>query len=48
MLTSLIGGQSVVARVEPRFAGRRGDDVTFTVDPTSVNLFDPQTQVRLQ
>ncbi|MBB3146661.1 multiple sugar transport system ATP-binding protein [Phyllobacterium trifolii] len=47
MLTSLIGGQSVIARVGPRFAGRYGDDVSFTVDPTSVNLFDPQTKLRI-
>ncbi|MCL6650759.1 sugar ABC transporter ATP-binding protein [Agrobacterium rubi] len=47
MLTTLIGGQIVIARVEPRFASKRGETVAFTVDPSSVNLFDPQTQVRL-
>ncbi|MET3648773.1 ABC transporter ATP-binding protein [Phyllobacterium ifriqiyense] len=47
MLTSLIGGQSVIARVESRFTGRRGDDLALNVDPASVNLFDPQTQLRI-
>ncbi|MCC2613929.1 sn-glycerol-3-phosphate ABC transporter ATP-binding protein UgpC [Neorhizobium sp. Rsf11] len=47
MLTTIIGGQTIIARVGPRFAGKRGEPVTFAVDPASVNLFDPRTQMRL-
>ncbi|WP_416409534.1 ABC transporter ATP-binding protein [Agrobacterium rosae] len=47
MLTTLIGGQTVVARTEPRFAGRRGDPISFTLDPASVNLFDSKTELRI-
>ncbi|KQO80029.1 sn-glycerol-3-phosphate ABC transporter ATP-binding protein UgpC [Rhizobium sp. Leaf262] len=47
MLTALIGGQTVVARIEPRFSGRRGDPIAFTVDPASANLFDPTTELRM-
>ena len=47
MLTALIGDQTVVARVEPRFSGKRGDGIRFAVDVASLNLFDPQTQLRL-
>jgi len=46
MLTALIGDQTVVARVEPRFSGKRGDGIRFAVDVASLNLFDPQTQLR--
>lgn len=48
MLTTKVGEQTVIARVAPRFAGKRGDPVTFAVDQASINLFDPKTQVRLQ
>ncbi|MGN8154055.1 ABC transporter ATP-binding protein [Agrobacterium sp. 22094] len=47
MLTALIGDQTVVARVEPRFSGKRGGGIRFAVDVASLNLFDPQTQLRL-
>lgn len=47
MLTAVIGGQTLVARVEPRFSGKWGEAVNFTVDPASVNLFDPATQLRV-
>jgi multiple sugar transport system ATP-binding protein len=47
MLTTIIGGQPIIARVEPRFAGKRGEPVNFSVDPASINLFDPKTQQRI-
>ncbi len=47
MLTAMIGNQTVVARLEPRFGGKRGEEIGFDVDIASINLFDPQTQVRL-
>jgi multiple sugar transport system ATP-binding protein len=47
MLTTKVGRQTVVARVAPRFAGKRGEPVTFAVDQASINLFDPKTQLRL-
>lgn len=47
MLTAVAGGQILIARVGPRFTGKRGDTVYFSVDPASVNLFDPTTQSRL-
>ncbi len=47
MLTALMGRQTVVARTEPRFSGRRGDPIAFTVDPGSINLFDPTTELRI-
>ncbi|MDH7803389.1 MULTISPECIES: ABC transporter ATP-binding protein [unclassified Rhizobium] len=47
MLTVVIGGQTVIARVEPRFGGKRGEPVVFSVDPASISLFDPETQLRL-
>src|SRR5690606_18317531 len=42
MLTTTIGRQTIVARVAPRFAGKRGEQVTFAVDQASINLFDPK------
>lgn len=47
ILTTVIGPQTVIARVEPRFSGKRGDTVVFAVDASSVNLFDAETQLRL-
>jgi hypothetical protein len=47
MLTTIVGGQTLIARVELRFAGKRAETVAVKVDPTSVNLFDPHTQVRV-
>ncbi|MBB3659803.1 multiple sugar transport system ATP-binding protein [Rhizobium sp. BK650] len=47
ILTTVIGRQTVIARVGPRFSGKRGDPVAFAVDASSVNLFDAETQLRL-
>jgi multiple sugar transport system ATP-binding protein len=47
ILTTVIGRQTVIARVEPRFAGKRGEPIAFAVDPSSVSLFDAETQMRL-
>ncbi|MGO4197662.1 ABC transporter ATP-binding protein [Rhizobium sp. YAF28] len=47
ILTTVIGRQTVIARVEPRFAGKRGEPIAFAVDPSSVSLFDAETQLRL-
>ncbi|WP_281517681.1 TOBE domain-containing protein [Ferranicluibacter rubi] len=47
MVTVRVGGHSVVARAEPRFQGRRGDQVAFKVDPLSINLFDAETENRI-
>ena len=47
MVTATVGGKSVIARVPPRVAGRRGDRVHFSVDPASISLFDPQTEMRI-
>lgn len=47
MVTVKIGDRTVVARVPPRFDGRRGDTLGLTVDPESINLFDPETEQRI-
>ena len=47
MVTAKVGGGTVVARVPPRDAGRRGDQVHFRVDPSTVSLFDPETEMRI-
>ena len=47
MVTATVGGRSVIARVPPRVAGRRGERVHFSVDPASVSLFDPETEMRI-
>jgi len=48
MVTAKIGGQAMVARAEARFSGRRGDAIGFSVDPQSVNLFDAETERRIE
>jgi multiple sugar transport system ATP-binding protein len=40
-------GQPLTARVPPRFRSKRGDSIGLSVDPASVNLFDPATEQRL-
>jgi multiple sugar transport system ATP-binding protein len=47
MVTAVIGATTIIARVPPRFGGKRGERIGFTVDPTSVSLFDPTTELRL-
>ncbi|MDQ0134670.1 multiple sugar transport system ATP-binding protein [Neorhizobium galegae] len=47
MVTAIIGNQAVIARAEPRFQGRRGDQIRFRVDPSSINLFDAKTEARI-
>jgi multiple sugar transport system ATP-binding protein len=47
MVTAVIGTTAVIARVPPRFGGKRGEAVGFTVDPASVSLFDPKTEQRI-
>ncbi|WP_337268564.1 ABC transporter ATP-binding protein [Oryzifoliimicrobium ureilyticus] len=47
MVTVLIGDQPIVARVEPRFRGRRGDVIHFNVDRESISLFDAETENRI-
>jgi multiple sugar transport system ATP-binding protein len=47
MVTAIIGATTVIARVPPRFPGRRGDALGFSVDPASVSLFDPETEQRI-
>jgi multiple sugar transport system ATP-binding protein len=48
MVTVKVGEHSIVARAEPRFQGRRGDQVRFGVDRQSINLFDAKTEVRIE
>jgi hypothetical protein len=45
IMTTVIGRQIVIAWVEPRFAGKRGEPVAAAVDPSSVSLFDAETQL---
>ncbi|MDT3376911.1 sn-glycerol-3-phosphate ABC transporter ATP-binding protein UgpC [Labrys neptuniae] len=47
MVTIIIGEHTVVARVPPRFDGRRGDAIGLTIDPASINLFNPETEQRI-
>ncbi|TIO05411.1 sn-glycerol-3-phosphate ABC transporter ATP-binding protein UgpC [Mesorhizobium sp.] len=47
MVTVQVGDRSVIARVPPRFAGQRNETIFFTVDPASINLFDPDTEQRI-
>ncbi|WP_255761332.1 TOBE domain-containing protein [Neorhizobium galegae] len=47
MVTAIIGNQTVIARAEPRFKGRRGDQIRFKVDPSSINLLDAKTEARI-
>ena len=47
MVTATVGGTTVIARVPPRDAGRRGEQVHFRVDPSTVSLFDPKTELRI-
>ncbi len=48
MVTLRVGDHSVGTRAEPRFQGRRGDPVAFDVDPLSINLFDAETEDRIE
>ncbi|MBB3565790.1 ABC-type sugar transport system ATPase subunit [Rhizobium sp. BK512] len=48
MVTVTVGKHTIVARAEPRFKGRRGDQIRFGVDPQSINLFDAETEVRIE
>jgi multiple sugar transport system ATP-binding protein len=47
MVTVQVGERSVTARVPPRFAGQRNEAIFLTVDPASINLFDPDTEQRI-
>jgi len=48
MVTAKVGGHAIVGRAEPRFRGRRGDQIRFNVDPQSINLFDAETENRIE
>ncbi|MER8584288.1 TOBE domain-containing protein [Mesorhizobium sp. M1338] len=47
MVTVQVGEQSIIARLPPRFAGRREEPIFLAVDPASVNLFDPGSERRI-
>jgi len=47
MVTVKVGDHAIVARAEPRFQGRRGEQIRFGVDPQSINLFDAETEDRI-
>jgi multiple sugar transport system ATP-binding protein len=47
IVTVQVGDRSVTARVPPRFAGQRNEAIFLTVDPASINLFDPDTERRI-
>lgn len=47
LVTARVGRTMVVARMSPRFVGKRGDPVGFSVKPAVVHLFDRKTEVRL-
>ncbi|MGZ2384416.1 ABC transporter ATP-binding protein [Rhizobium brockwellii] len=48
MVTAVVGDHAIVARAEARFQGRRSDQVRFSVDAQSINLFDAETQDRIE
>lgn len=47
MVTVQVGEQSIIARLQPRFTGRRNEPIFLAVDPASVNLFDPGNEQRI-
>ncbi|MER9137076.1 sn-glycerol-3-phosphate ABC transporter ATP-binding protein UgpC [Mesorhizobium sp. M0830] len=47
MVTVQVGEQSIIARLPPRFAGRRKEPIFLAVDPASINLFDPGSEQRI-
>lgn len=47
MVTVQVGDQSIIARLPPRFAGRRNEPIFLAVDPASANLFDPGSEQRI-
>ncbi|WP_246707176.1 hypothetical protein [Mesorhizobium sp. NZP2077] len=47
MVTVQVGEQSIIARLPPRFAGRRNEPMFLAVGPASVNLFDPASEQRI-
>jgi multiple sugar transport system ATP-binding protein len=48
MITAVVGEKPVIARGSPRFRAPKGSPIAFTVDPASVNLFDPETEQRIE
>ncbi|MER8760365.1 sn-glycerol-3-phosphate ABC transporter ATP-binding protein UgpC [Mesorhizobium sp. M0976] len=47
MVTVQVGENAIIARLPPRFAGRRKEPIFLAVDPASVNLFDPDSEQRI-
>ncbi|MER9051880.1 sn-glycerol-3-phosphate ABC transporter ATP-binding protein UgpC [Mesorhizobium sp. M0923] len=47
MVTVQVGENTIIARLPPRFAGRRKEPIFLAVDPASVNLFDPDSEQRI-
>ncbi|MER9870921.1 sn-glycerol-3-phosphate ABC transporter ATP-binding protein UgpC [Mesorhizobium sp. M0136] len=47
MVTVQVGEHAIIARLPPRFAGRRKEPICLAVDPASVNLFDPDSGQRI-
>ena len=43
----LVGNQSMVARVNPNVPHNPGDNIRLKVDPSSVTLFDPKSELAL-
>ncbi|MER8771976.1 sn-glycerol-3-phosphate ABC transporter ATP-binding protein UgpC [Mesorhizobium sp. M0960] len=47
MVTVQVGENAIIARLPPRFAGRRKEPICLAVDPASVNLFVPDSGQRI-
>lgn len=47
MVTVQVGEHAIIARLPPRFAGRRKEPICLAMDPASVNLFDPDSGQRI-
>ena len=43
-LNLIAGGQSMIARVSPRFKGKIGDNIPLVADLTNAQFFDPETE----
>ena len=42
-----VGGQMMTTRLGSRDRPRLGDPMTLTVDTRAINLFDPETGIRI-
>jgi multiple sugar transport system ATP-binding protein len=47
MVIVSVGGQLITARLGSRERPKLGETLTVAVDPTAVNLFDPETGLRM-